>query len=1435
MRKLIAWLTAAAMVCAGFALPAAAAETGKILLNETFEEVVTNAAPEQLTIEGEDGVRAVALSDTNKALYMPARSRGSKVTAEFSDSADEFTVSADMKYDGVPVSINFTVVDKGGAEHTLLSYKGSYDADEDKYAANFVTHEGKPVGGLSGERFTSVAVACNIADSRYTVYINGKAAASDVKYAAGFGEPKGIKLSVIPMEEKSGLFVDNLRASAGNTLRKDYPTKSFNTESIEYQESEDNNAVTYFLTDDYENGSLSMGVNKKGNEYSLKTEENGNKYLVMTKNSTDDIHMDYSGSITSRYLVFEMDLCLPKKGARLEVYFRDTEGTLSYIYLVDSDNKVKFYPNGAELGALASGRWMHLASRFDLIEKTVDVYVNDELLYENVPMQNKDRFNGEIVMLRCHLATAGGNGSFGFDNLKMYSSKTILDEMPDNDPSTRGSIFPDSTEGINLLRGKLAIQTSSGTLYKNNQKSKLTGPVEYDLGGNILISARALGDALGIDIGWQEDGQKILIGDDISIAVGSDTMQVGGREVKADCAAALSGDYGMVPMRSVLEDGLNKKLFYDKHGLAVISDAAVRMTDAQALAANGYLTYDRPSIEQVQADFNKAAVGHPRVMATKDDFDRIRHQWSENENAVVKEWVDDLIRYADGVLYTDPAQYVLSGFRLLSQSRRALVNLQTLGFAWQMTGDQKYADRAWAELSSVCSFPDWNPQHFLDVGEMSAAVSMGYDWMYDAWTPEQRKLMEDALEKMALTPALAEYAGMGTSNTKWANATMNWNVVCSGGVGMGALAIADVKPELCFKVISYGIRGTEYFFDTFAPDGGYDEGPDYWDYALKYTTMYLSALNSALKTDYNLSCAKGLEKTGSYIIALDSPEGSNGYHDGNSNLRVLPWVYWLGKRFNDEGLTQTTLKRQKQFGNASGYWVFNILFYDSSVTDGDVDMPLDSYFAGTEIVNFHSDWNDPEELFGSFHGGRLKVNHYHVDSGSFVYYGLGEKWAVDLGTDNLTYDVSQYINNRELVYRVRAEGHNCVVINPDQSGGMVDSTCKVEQIESKEKGGFAVLNLTDAYSGAASYKRGYKMDNNRRSFTVRDEIMLVTPNSEVYWFMHIPADAEIEYTDYGALLTQNGKQMKLEFTANAPDYELGDMPAEPLDTSPVAEGAADNSAYKKIYAKMKATGNLTIQMRMTPADEPAGNTTMEDIPISEWTVPDGTLQTAPELTGITVGDQPLDGFNPKQKNYVLKINEEDTVPQVTAEAAEGLIVERTAVDGSTKFRVYDPNDSERYSSYTVSFQEIPLLHTGPLSDVKGYHRYEPIRATASDVPEELNVEANVTDEKLDTRWAAEGDQWIQLDYGKSVCISAVCLAWMNSGSRSYRFSLQVSNDGINYKTVYTGRSSMIADDYEIITIDGGTSGRYLRYVGSGNSDNQWNSVTEFGALTNSNN
>jgi hypothetical protein len=34
-------------------------------------------------------------------------------------------------------------------------------------------------------------------------------------------------------------------------------------------------------------------------------------------------------------------------------------------------------------------------------------------------------------------------------------------------------------------------------------------------------------------------------------------------------------------------------------------------------------------------------------------------------------------------------------------------------------------------MLAAAAFSDWNPSHFLDVAEMTAALAIGYDWLYE--------------------------------------------------------------------------------------------------------------------------------------------------------------------------------------------------------------------------------------------------------------------------------------------------------------------------------------------------------------------------------------------------------------------------------------------------------------------------------------------------------------------------------------------------------------------------------------------------------------------------------------------------------------------------------------------------------------------------------
>lgn len=107
-----------------------------------------------------------------------------------------------------------------------------------------------------------------------------------------------------------------------------------------------------------------------------------------------------------------------------------------------------------------------------------------------------------------------------------------------------------------------------------------------------------------------------------------------------------------------------------------------------------------------------------------------------------------------------------------------------------------------------------------------------------------------------------------------------------------------------------------------------------------------------------------------------------------------------------------------------------------------------------------------------------------------------------------------------------------------------------------------------------------------------------------------------------------------------------------------------------------------------------------------------------------------------------------------------------------------------------------------------------------------NGPANTRDGDFGTRWSAEGDgEWIRYDLGDSHQLDHVDVAWYRGTERTASYDLQVSPDGSSWQTVTSGESSGDTTDFESYDV-AGAEGRYVRIVGHGNSDNEWNSITE---------
>ena len=108
-----------------------------------------------------------------------------------------------------------------------------------------------------------------------------------------------------------------------------------------------------------------------------------------------------------------------------------------------------------------------------------------------------------------------------------------------------------------------------------------------------------------------------------------------------------------------------------------------------------------------------------------------------------------------------------------------------------------------------------------------------------------------------------------------------------------------------------------------------------------------------------------------------------------------------------------------------------------------------------------------------------------------------------------------------------------------------------------------------------------------------------------------------------------------------------------------------------------------------------------------------------------------------------------------------------------------------------------------------------------------NGPCNLVDDDLATRWSAEGDgEWAQLDLGVTTVFNQVQAAFYSGDERTNRFDVQVSDDGESWVDVLTGiTSSGSRLDLETFGF-ADQNARYVRYVGHGNSINDWNSIAE---------
>ncbi len=565
---------------------------------------------------------------------------------------------------------------------------------------------------------------------------------------------------------------------------------------------------------------------------------------------------------------------------------------------------------------------------------------------------------------------------------------------------------------------------------------------------------------------------------------------------------------------------------------------------------------------------------HPRLFWHKADVASLRESIKSDE--LLGRWHKSLTADAEKMLKDKPVAHVLIGPRLLDKSRTALRRISTLSALYLLDGDKRFAERAKQEMMTVVAFPDWNPSHFLDVAEMSNAVGIGYDWLFDYLSADERKTIREGLIRNGVQEGLSGFE----KGAWWTKATHNWSQVCNGGLTVGALAIADEEPALAGKLVDFCRVAIKPSMKAFAPDGGCPEGPGYWNYATDYNVFYLAATESALGTDFGLKAMPGFAETGFFRIQFTGPLGKTfNYADAGDGAGTAAQMFWLAAAFNQLPFAAHELQMAERRPS-----IFHLIWYPRIAAVRTKDLaanPLDAVFRGVNVAFFRSNW-DANGIFVGIKGGDNRANHSHLDLGCFVLDALGQRWAVDLGGDD--YNLPGYFGNKRWTYyRLRTESHNTLTLdgeNQDPAG-----KAPIVAYLSTPNRAHVVVNLSGGYrKQATKVMRGLAMLE-RNSIVVQDEIQAKQPVDIRWKFL---TGAKIQIDGRSAVLSQGQAKLRVQIIEppGASFEVISANPPPPQKQQPNIQNLTVKLAEKSANARIVvliAPGDATIK---SPKIEP---------------------------------------------------------------------------------------------------------------------------------------------------------------------------------------------------------------------------------------------------------
>jgi len=339
-------------------------------------------------------------------------------------------------------------------------------------------------------------------------------------------------------------------------------------------------------------------------------------------------------------------------------------------------------------------------------------------------------------------------------------------------------------------------------------------------------------------------------------------------------------------------------------------------------------------------------------------------------------------------------------------------------FLYAVTGDKKRGELARLGMLETLKLKRWDffledGKHtvgFLKAGRLIAWMSLGYDWIYDLLSEEERAEILRQIAEKGMVPCHRALYGMRYPETvkgwgfdpeqpyrfdvpdmsRWPVILghNNFRAVINGGMALGLYTLKG-KDDRYADWREMLMDSYYRFTELIEPDGSYDEAVSYLNYAMTYLIYFMEvverqedidlfdAANYIGMTDYNLAMLMPYRM---------EPAGSVNFGDARHSLSSAV-EFWIAKKSRD-GLSQYAA-----LNYAPNHDLFSLVYYDPTIEARPPSTK--DYFKHLSIdwITTRTGYEINDLVVAMRSGGPM--NHEHADRNSVILKYGGEVLLAD--------------------------------------------------------------------------------------------------------------------------------------------------------------------------------------------------------------------------------------------------------------------------------------------------------------------------------------------------------------------------------------------------------------------------------------------------------